>query len=77
MSLLQEERGPGLLSAVRARARRLVPDEDADAMEEFVRQLYRWVPAEDIQAHGVPELTGVALSLWHLSRSREAPEPPL
>ena len=77
MSLLQEERGPGLLSAVRARARRLVPDEDADEVEEFVRRLYRWVPAEDIQARGVPDLTAAALSLWRLSRSRELGSPPL
>ena len=69
MSLLQEGRDPGQLSAVYARARRLVPDEDADDAEDFVRQLYRWVPEEDLRAHGVPELTGAALSLWHLART--------
>ena len=69
MSLLQEGRDPGQLSAVYARTRRLVPDEDADGAEDFVRQLYRWVPEEDLRAHGVPELTGAALSLWHLART--------
>ncbi len=69
MSLLQEGRDPGQLSAVYARTRRLVPDEDADDAEDFVRQLYRWVPEEDLRAHGVPELTGAALSLWHLART--------
>jgi glutamate dehydrogenase len=76
VSLLQEGRDPGQLSAVYARTRRLVPEEDADGAEEFVRQLYRWVPDEDLRAHGVPELTGAALSLWHLARAH-APGAPI
>ena len=77
MSLLQEGRDPGQLSAVRARARRLVPEKDSDGAEEFVTHLYRWVPEEDLRSHGVPELTGAALSLWRLSREHAPGAPPL
>ena len=74
-SVLQEGRDPGQLSAVRERARQLVPHEDADAVEDFVRQLYRWVPEEDLRAHRVPELAGAALSLWRLVRERDTGPP--
>ncbi len=77
MSLLQEGGDPGQLSAVRARARRLVPEKDSDGAEEFVTHLYRWVPEEDLRSHGVPELTGAALSLWRLSREHAPGAPPL
>jgi glutamate dehydrogenase len=78
-SVLQEGRDPGQLSAVRERARRLVPEADADAVEDFVGQFYRWVPEEDMRAHRVPELAGAALSLWRLARERDmtSPAPPV
>ncbi|MEA2180504.1 MAG: glutamate dehydrogenase, partial [Solirubrobacteraceae bacterium] len=74
-SVLQEGRDPGQLSAVRERARQLAPEADAEAVGDFVDQLYRWVPEEDLRAHHVPELAGAALSLWRLARERNADPP--
>jgi glutamate dehydrogenase len=73
--VVQEGRDPGQLSAVRERARRLVPEDEADAVDEFIGHLYLWVPEEDMRQHRVPELAGAALSLWRLRRERHATRP--
>jgi glutamate dehydrogenase len=58
------------IDAVCARVRESVGDAHAEEVEAFVRQYYRWVPAEDLAARSPMDLYGAALSHWNLLRNR-------
>ncbi len=62
-----------LIAAVAARAGEQVA-ENGPAAERFVRQLYRWVPAEDLQERTADDLCGAALAQWNLMLHRRPGE---
>jgi glutamate dehydrogenase len=51
-------------------ARDQLPDDQAVSSQEFIRQLYRWVPDEDLAGRGLGDLFGAALAQWRLARRR-------
>ena len=65
----------GLVDTLCSRVRERVADADADQVEEFVRQYYRWVPAEDLAGRDPLDLYGAALAHWNLARRRAPGEP--
>ena len=59
-----------LVTSVIERVRERLPSDEAGPCERFVRQYYRWVPAEDLDGTSPLDLYGAALSLWHLAQRR-------
>ena len=59
-----------LIDSVLARVRERLPAEQAPTCESFVRQYYRWVPAEDLDERSPLDLYGAALAHWNLAQHR-------
>src|SRR5215218_3060732 len=59
------------IEAVCARVRERLADDEARQAEEFVRQYYARVPAEDLAESDPLDLYGAALALWSFARRRE------
>ncbi|MEO6858253.1 MAG: NAD-glutamate dehydrogenase [Solirubrobacteraceae bacterium] len=51
-----------------------LPAESPAAYEEFVRQYYQWVPAQDLQDRNAPDLCGAVVAHWRRGRRREPGE---
>jgi glutamate dehydrogenase len=60
----------GLSDCVRER----LSGEPPAAYEEFVRQYYQWVPAQDLEDRSPLDLCGAVVSHWHQARRREPGE---
>ncbi|MGI8864116.1 MAG: NAD-glutamate dehydrogenase [Solirubrobacteraceae bacterium] len=73
MSVKASELEEELIDAVCARVRERLPEPLISACEAFVRQYYRWVPAEDLANRSPEDLFGAALAHWRLL-ARRAPE---
>src|SRR5215217_2967132 len=58
------------IEAVCARVRERLADDEARQAEEFVRQYYARVPAEDLAESDPLDLYGAALALWSFGRLR-------
>jgi len=58
------------IEAVCARVRERLADDEARQAEEFVRQYYARVPAEDLAESDPLDLYGAALALWSFGRRR-------
>ncbi|HEV2999120.1 MAG TPA: NAD-glutamate dehydrogenase [Solirubrobacteraceae bacterium] len=63
-----------LVDSLCERVRERVEPQHAQQAEEFVRQYYRWVPAEDLARRGALDLYGAALAHWNLARVRSPGE---
>src|SRR5687768_12188842 len=74
MAVTTEQANGALVDSVCARVRECIDDRHAAEVEEFVRQFYRWVPADDLQHRSTLDLYGAAVSAWNLRRAREAGE---
>jgi glutamate dehydrogenase len=61
---------PGLSDCVRER----LAGEPPAAYEEFARQYYRWVPAQDLEDRSPLDLCGAVVSHWRQARQREQGE---
>ncbi|MEA2160200.1 MAG: glutamate dehydrogenase, partial [Solirubrobacteraceae bacterium] len=72
MSVKTSELEAELIDAVCARVRERLPEPLMFACEAFVRQYYRWVPAEDLANRSPEDLFGAALAHWRLL-ARRAP----
>jgi glutamate dehydrogenase len=59
-----------LIEAVCSRLRERLPADQVDSCEEFVRQYYRWVPADDLADRDPVDLCGAVLAHWKLARQR-------
>jgi glutamate dehydrogenase len=59
-----------LIEAVCERVRERLGPKDAGPCEEFVRQYYRWVPAEDLEERSPIDLYGAAVAHWNLLQHR-------
>ena len=61
---------PALIESVVARVREQLPAQEAANCEAFVRQYYRWVPAEDLASRSSLDLYGAALAQWSFAAQR-------
>src|ERR1700694_4778424 len=59
-----------LIDGVVERVREALPPDAATQCEAFVRQYYRWVPAEDLTSRSSLDLYGAALGLWNFAQLR-------
>jgi glutamate dehydrogenase len=59
-----------LIEAVCNRLRERLPSDQVDSCEEFVRQYYRWVPADDLADRDPADLCGAVLAHWKLASHR-------
>ena len=60
-----------LVASVLERVRERLAPAEAARCERFVRQYYRWVPAEDLNDASALDLYGAVLSHWHLAQLRD------
>jgi glutamate dehydrogenase len=63
-----------LLDTVLGRVRDRFPESAAPAVERFVRQYYRWVPAEDLADRSPLDLYGAAIAHWKQMQQRQPGE---
>jgi len=63
-----------LLDKVVTRVREQMPDDQAPQVEEFARQYYGWVDAEDLEDRSPIDAYGAALSHWSFAGRREPGE---
>ena len=63
-----------LLDTVLTRVRDRFPESEAPAVERFVRQYYRWVPAEDLADRSPLDLYGAAVAHWKEMQQRQPGE---
>jgi glutamate dehydrogenase len=68
------EPGSELIELVCARARERLGADEAPQAEEFIRQYYRRVPAEDLADLDPLDIYGAALALWSFARHLEPGE---
>ncbi len=59
-----------LVDTVCARIRQRLSDDQVRPAERFVRQYYRWVPAEDLRDRSTLDLYGAAIAHWNLAQQR-------
>jgi len=59
-----------LIDAVVARVHERVASDQAGMCESFIRQYYRWVPADDLLERSPLDLYGAALAHWNLTQQR-------
>ncbi|HKH75485.1 MAG TPA: NAD-glutamate dehydrogenase, partial [Rubrobacteraceae bacterium] len=59
-----------LLDKVLARVREQLPEDQAPQVEEFVRQYYGWVAAEDLAGRSSIDVYGAAVAQWSFARRR-------
>src|SRR3712207_1996362 len=64
--LVKEE----FLDKVLARVREQLPEDLAPQVEEFVRQYYGWVAAEDLAGRSPIDVYGAAVAHWGFARRR-------
>ncbi len=74
MAVKAERLGSELVEAVLERIREELPEDEAALCEPFVRQYYRWVPAEDLARRSEDELYGSGVAQWRLARIRRPGE---
>jgi glutamate dehydrogenase len=74
MAVKAERVGSELVESVLERVRDELPEDEATLCEPFVRQYYRWVPAEDLARRSEAELFGAAVAHWRLARVRRPGE---
>jgi glutamate dehydrogenase len=70
MAVRTERVEPSLVDTLCTRVKERVDDEHAEQVEEFVRQYYRWVPAQDLAGRDSLDLYGAAVAHWGLARRR-------
>jgi glutamate dehydrogenase len=75
MAVRTEKVEPSLVDSLCSRVRERVDTEHVGQVEEFVRQYYRWMPAEDLAGRNSLDLYGAALAHWGLARRRAPGEP--
>ncbi len=63
-----------LIETVCTRVRERISTDHATACEEFVRQYYHWVPAEDLAERRPLDLYGAAVAHWNLAQQRSPGE---
>ncbi len=66
---LDETESP-LIDAVVERVRGRLSADQSGPCESFVRQYFRWVPAEDLAGRGTLDLYGMAVAHWQLAQQR-------
>jgi glutamate dehydrogenase len=59
-----------LLDKVVERVREQLPEDQASQVEEFVRQYYAWIPAEDLAERSPIDVYGAAVTHWSFARQR-------
>ena len=59
-----------LLDKVVGRVREQLPEDQVSKVEDFVRQYYAWIPAEDLANRSPIDLYGAAVSHWSFARQR-------
>jgi glutamate dehydrogenase len=59
-----------LIDGVVERVHESLPADEATKCEAFVRQYYRWVPAEDLASRSSLDLHGAALAHWGFAQQR-------
>ncbi len=63
-----------LITEIEDCARERLPRESRAAYEEFIRQYYQWVPAQDLQDRNALDLCGAVVSHWRRGHRREPGE---
>jgi glutamate dehydrogenase len=74
MAIESAQAGAELIETVCNRLQERLPADEAPACEEFARQYYRWVPADDLADSDPADLCGAVLAHWKLARHRAAGE---
>ncbi len=74
MAVKAESLESELIDTVCTRIRDSGEGKDATLLEAFVRQYYRWVPADDLADRGPDDLQGAAAAHWRLASQRAARE---
>src|SRR5919112_4676736 len=64
-----------LLDRVVARVREQLAEDQVPQVEEFVRQYYAWITAEDLADRSPIDLYGAAVGHWTFARQRTPHEP--
>ena len=67
--------GDELLDRVVARVREQLAEDQAPQVEEFARQYYAWITAEDLADRSPIDLYGAAVGHWTFARQRTPGEP--
>ena len=75
MAVSAGDRELDLIDAVIAKLSERLGQEPPAACQEFVRQLFHWVPAQDLNERTPEDLAGMALSQFELAAHRERAEP--
>jgi glutamate dehydrogenase len=70
MALKSADLEAELIDTVVARVHERLPDDQAGPCELFVRQYYRWVPAQDLAERSSLDLYGAAVAHWNLLQHR-------
>ncbi len=63
-----------LLDKVLARVREQMPEDQASQVEEFARQYYGWIDAEDLEDRSSIDVYGAAVSHWNFAGQRNPGE---
>jgi glutamate dehydrogenase len=63
-----------LIERVCELVRERLPEQEAEPATSFVRQYYRWVPAEDLAERSETDVYGAAISQWNLGLQRRPGE---
>jgi glutamate dehydrogenase len=75
MAISAGDRELDLIEAVLDKVTERLGHEAPVACQEFVRQLFHWVPAQDLNERTPDDLAGMALAQFELARHRERGEP--
>ena len=75
MAVSAGDRELDLIDAVIGKVTERLGHEPPVACQEFVRQLFHWVPAQDLNERAPDDLAGMALSQFELARQRVPGEP--
>src|ERR1700735_4143327 len=70
MAVSAGDRELDLIDAVIGKVTDRLGHEPPAACQEFVRQLFHWVPAQDLNERAPEDLAGMALSQFELARQR-------
>jgi len=75
MAVSAGDRELDLIDAVIGKVTERLGHEPSPACAQFVRQMFHWVPAQDLNERAPEDLAGMALSQFELASHREAGEP--
>src|SRR6201995_5945785 len=75
MTVSAGDRELDLIDAVLGKVTERLGDEPPVTCQEFVRQLFHWVPAQDLNERAPDDLAGMALSQFALAGQRARGEP--